>query len=156
MLRQLLVDLNMKGALQAIETICQQTKRGEEFSIALLQAERDHRWHCALERRVGSAKFPTNKRWDEIDPTLNPKIDFKAVKNLGCGDFIGKKENLCLMGKQGTGKSHSLVALGRQVCENGYTVKFYTACSLVNALEEAREPMIAKFGWIFCNTLIFS
>ena len=84
-------------------------------------------------------KFPTDKRWDEIDPTLNPKIDFKAVKNLGSGEFIGKKENLCLMGQQGTGKSHSLVALGRQVCEKDYSVKFYTACSLVNALEEARE-----------------
>lgn len=139
MLKQLLAELNMKGSLQALETISGQIKRGEEFSVALLQAERDYRCHRALERRVCSAKFPTNKRWDEIDPTLNPKIDFKAVKNLGYGDFIGRKENLCLMGQQGTGKSHSLVALGRQVCESGYSVKFYTASSLVNALEEARE-----------------
>jgi DNA replication protein DnaC len=146
MLRQLLAELNMKGSLQAIETICQQIKGADEFSIALLQAERDYRNQRALERRVGSAKFPTNKRWDEIDPKLNPKIDFKAVKNLGCGDFIGKKENLCLMGQQGTGKSHSLVALGRQVCESGYSVKFFTACFLVNALEEARERnKLSKF-----------
>jgi DNA replication protein DnaC len=146
MLRQLLTELNMKGSLQAIETICRQIKGGEDFSIALLQAECDYRSHRALERRVGSAKFPTNKRWDEIDTTLNPKIDFNTVKNLGRGDFISKKENLCLMGQQGTGKSHSLVALGREVCERGYSVKFYTACSLVNALEEARERnKLSKF-----------
>ena len=146
MLKQLLVELNMKGSLQSIETICKQIKGGEELSIALLQAERDYRCHRALERRVCSAKFPTNKRWDEIYPTLNPKIDFKAVKNHGHGGFIDKKENLCLMGQQGTGKSHSLVALGRQVCESGFSVKFYTACSLVNALEEAREQhKLGKF-----------
>jgi DNA replication protein DnaC len=42
------------------------------------------------------------------------------------------------MGMQGTGKSHSLLALGRQLCEEGFSVKFYTACGLVNALEEAK------------------
>ena len=132
--------------MQAIDTVSRQIEGGEEFTVALLQAERDYRYHSALERRVCSAKFPTNKRWDEIDPTLNPKIDFKAVKNLGCGDFISKKENLCLMGQQGTGKSHSLVALGRQVCESGCSVKFYTACSLITALEEARElNKLSKF-----------
>lgn len=145
MLKKILAELNMKGSLQAIEAIFQIEEK-EEFAVALLQAEWDYRCHRALERRMTSAKFPTNKRWDEIDPKLNPKIDFKAVKKLGCSDFITKKENLCLMGQQGTGKSHSLVALGRQVCEQGLTVKFYTACALVNALEEAREQhKLSKF-----------
>lgn len=139
MLKEVLTELNMKGSLQSMEAICHRIDGGKEFAVALLQAERDYRCHRALERRMSSAKFPTNKRWNEIDPKLNPKIDFDSVKNLGCGGFISKKENLCLMGQQGTGKSHSLIALGSQVCEQGFSVKFYTACALVNALEEARE-----------------
>lgn len=139
MLREILAELNMKGALQAIDVISNKFNDKEEFVVALLQAERDYRRHCALVRRVSNAKFPTDKRWHEIDPKLNPKVDFKAVQHLGCGKFIGRKENLCLMGQQGTGKSHSLIALGRQVCEEGFSVKFYTASALVNALEEARE-----------------
>ena len=42
------------------------------------------------------------------------------------------------MGQQGTGKTHSLIALGRSLCKKDKTVKFYTACSLVNVLEEAK------------------
>lgn len=138
MLEKLLVELKMKGSLQAIETICQ-IKDKEEFVTALLQAEWDYRHQRALERRMSKAKFPTDKGWSEIDPKLNPKINFKEVQKLGNCEFICKKENLCLMGQQGTGKSHSLIALGRQACERGFTVKFYTACALVNDLEEARE-----------------
>jgi len=145
MLKKILSELNMKGSLQIVEAICQ-IEGKEEFAIALLQAEMDYRKLRAFERRVRSAKFSTNKRWDEIDPKLNPKIDFKSVKKHGSGEFISRKENLCLMGPQGTGKSHSLLALGRQVCEQGFSVKFYTACSLVNALEEAREQhKLSKF-----------
>jgi DNA replication protein DnaC len=139
MLKEILAELNMKGALQAIDVVSSQFNDKEEFVAALLQAERDYRHHCALGRRINSAKFPTDKRWHEIDPKLNPRVDFKSVQRLGCGEFISRKENLCLMGQQGTGKSHSLIALGRQVCEEGFSVKFYTACALVNALEEARE-----------------
>jgi DNA replication protein DnaC len=145
MIKKILTELNMKGSLQIMEAI-DRIEGKEEFAIALLQAERDYRNLRALERRINGAKFPTNKRWDEIDPKLNPKIDFKSVKKLGSGEFINNKENLCLMGPQGTGKSHSLLALGRQVCEEGFSVKFYTACALVNALEEAREQhKLSKF-----------
>jgi DNA replication protein DnaC len=138
MLRKLLSELNMKGSLQVLENIAQIEEK-EKFVCALLQAEQEYRYQYAVGKRINSAKFPTDKKWCEIDLQLNPKIDFNGVKNLGSGEFIRKKENLCLMGQQGTGKSHSLVALGRQVCEQGFSVKFYTACGLVNALEEARE-----------------
>jgi DNA replication protein DnaC len=138
MLRKILAELKMKGALQAMENVCK-IEGKEEFTLALLQAECDYRHQRALERRLNTAKFPTNKGWDEIDPKLNPKINFKEVQGLGSCEFITKKENLCLMGQQGTGKSHSLIALGRQACDRGFSVKFYTACALVNALEESRE-----------------
>jgi DNA replication protein DnaC len=139
MLKEMLTELNMKGALQAIDLVSRQFNDKEEFIVALLQAERDYRHHRALAKRINSAKFPTDKSWHEIDPKLNPKVDFKSVQRLGCGEFISRKENLCLMGQQGTGKSHSLIALGRQVCEEGFSAKFYTASALVNAMEEARE-----------------
>jgi DNA replication protein DnaC len=138
MLEKILMELKMKGSIQALETI-RHIKEKEEFTLALLQSELAYKQNCALEKRMINAKFPTSKDWCEIDPKLNPKIDFKAVKKLGTGEFIRKKENLCLMGQQGTGKSHSLIALGREVCEQGFSVKFYTACALVNALEEARD-----------------
>jgi DNA replication protein DnaC len=145
MLKKVLADLNMKGAIQGLENLSH-IKGKEEFCHALLESEWNYRKNRALEKRLSKAKFPTNKGWAEIDPNLNPKIDFESVKELGNGDFINKKENLCLMGVQGTGKSHSLIAVGRQLCEMGFSVKFYTACALVNALDEAREQhKLSKF-----------
>ena len=137
MLKKALISLRMTGALHALDNL-PESKNKEDFAIALLQAECEYRKQKALERGLRMAAFPIDKAWDEIDPALNPDIDFKSVQILGNGEFVHRKENLCLMGTQGTGKSHSLIALGRQLCEEGFSVKFYTACALVNALEEAK------------------
>lgn len=138
MLKELLTELRLYGSLGAIETINRIQGR-DEFVLALLEAEREYRYQQALTRRLINASFPIDKEWSDIDPTLNPGIDFKKIENHGNGEFIRKKENICVMGQQGTGKSHSLIALGRQLCRKGFSVKFYTACSLVNALEEAKD-----------------
>jgi DNA replication protein DnaC len=137
MLKEILIALKMRGSLNALEDLSK-IKGKDEFAQALLQAECNYRHQKALERGLKAASFPIDKAWSEIDHSLNPEIDFKSVQALGNGEFIRKKENICLMGKQGTGKSHSLIALGRQLCEDGFSVKFYTACALVNALEEAK------------------
>lgn len=145
MLIKILTDLRMKGALGAYENL-QKIKDRNEFATALLQAEYDYKQHLLIERRLKKATFSIDKEWHEIDPSLNPKIDFKKVQSFGNGKFVKNKENLCLVGKQGTGKSHCLIALGRQLCLNGYSVKFYTACGLVNALEEAKsQNKLIKF-----------
>ena len=94
-----------------------------------------------MKRRMGQAKFPIEKEWMEIDPALNPKIDFKRVQKHFNGDFVERGKNLCLIGTQGTGKTHCLVSLGRELCRKGQTVRFYTACELVNALEEAKNEL---------------
>jgi DNA replication protein DnaC len=137
MLKKTLVSLKMKGALSVLDSL-NTIQNKDEFAIALLQAELNYRHQKALERGLKAAAFPIEKVWNEIDHTLNPRIDFKSIQALGSGEFIQRKENVCLMGGQGTGKSHSLIALGTQLCEEGYSVKFYTACSLVIALEEAK------------------
>ena len=137
MLKTLLTNLRMKGALLAYESL-QKIEDKNDFATAVLQAEYDYKQQLLTERRLKKATFSIDKEWHEIDPALNPTIDFKRVQAFGNGEFVEKKENLCLVGKQGTGKSHCLIALGRQLCLSGYSVKFYTACGLVNALEEAK------------------
>ena len=137
MIKQLLTSLKMKGALEALDRVGHLKERNL-FLIALLKAELEHRDLRSIKRRISQAKFPTEKEWRDIDPTLNSSIDFSGVEALGNGLFVQKKENLCLMGQQGTGKTHSLTALGRDLCRKGKTMRFYTASSLVNLLEEAK------------------
>ncbi len=139
MVKELLSLLKMKGALEALsslERMEQITK--EEFAIGLLKAENEYRENRKAKRRLSQAKFPTEKEWCDIDKTLNPTIDFSKIEQLGDGEFVHLRKNVCLMGQQGTGKTHSLIALGRAVCRRKITVKFCTACGLVNELEEAK------------------
>ncbi len=137
MLKELLTALKMKGALASLDHLFK-IKDKNQFVIALLQSEYDHKQHQSMKRRLSQAKFPVEKDWSDIDNSLNPSIDFDGVKKLGTGEFIAKHQNICVLGQQGTGKTHSLIALGRRLCKEGITVKFYTACTLVNMLEEAK------------------
>jgi len=136
-IEQLLTDLKMKGSLEALSSLKEIQDR-DQFTTELLRAELKEKEIRGIKRRLAQAKFPTDKEWTDIDPTLNPKIDFSKIKQFGESEFIAQRRNLCLMGQQGTGKTHSLVALGRQLCKRGISVRFYTACSLVTALEEAK------------------
>ena len=135
--KDLLASLKMKGALEAIDHL-DDIKDRDQFLTALLKAEIEHKKQRGNKRRLSQAKFPTEKEWRDIDRSLNPSIDFSKAESLSDGLFIQNKENICLMGQQGTGKTHSLISLGRELCRKGKSVKFYTACSLVNLLEEAK------------------
>lgn len=137
MIKNLLESLKMKGALEVLDRLKETTDRNS-FVIALLQAEYEDREMRANKRRLANAKFPVDKEWSDIDSSLNPEIGFSDVQALGTADFVAKRENICLMGQQGTGKTHSLIALGRDLCRRGISTRFYTACELVNILEEAK------------------
>ena len=48
--------------------------------------------------------------------------------------WITARENLCLVGPAGTGKSHLLVALGAAAVAAGHKVRYYTAADLAETL----------------------
>ena len=118
----------MKGALQVLKEI-DQLKDRNQFLIALLKAELEEREDRANKRRLSQAKLSTTKEWRDINPELNPEIEFSKVEKLGNGLFIQNRENLCLMGQQGTGKTHSLTALARDLCRKGFA--FGKLCSQI-------------------------
>lgn len=145
MINDLLERLKMRGAIAALPSL-EQVKDKNQFLIGLLQSEVIHRENQAAKRRLSQAKFPVEKEWCDIDKDLNPNINFSKLEALDKDQLITKRNNLCLMGQQGTGKTHSLIALGRKLCRKGVTSKFYTACGLVNALEEAKAShTLTKF-----------
>ena len=44
-----------------------------------------------------------------------------------------------MIGNPGTGKTHLAIGLGRRLCKEGFSVRFYTAANLVTELSEAQE-----------------
>jgi DNA replication protein DnaC len=142
---QLFEELKMNGALSCYQSFSQSIQDREQLLIRLLEVEVQYRRERAMKRRLSQAKFPVEKEWVELDRSLNPSVDFEGIERLFDGEFIEQRRNVCFIGTQGTGKTHSLISLGRELCRKGHTVLFYTACELVNMLEEAkRDVMLTK------------
>ena len=82
------------------------------------------------------AAFPVTKTLEEFDVTASsiPHATFDYLASL---ELIRGKENTCLIGLAGTGKSHVLVALGVAAVEACHKVRYFTASDLVETLYRA-------------------
>jgi len=105
----------------------------EDFLRTLVEAEIASRDESNARGRMKLAAFPVEKRLDEFDLSASSVkgVTFEYLSSL---EWIRAKENLCLVGPAGTGKSHLLVALGHEAVEAGYRVRYFTATDLVETL----------------------
>ncbi|MDQ1238370.1 MAG: hypothetical protein QG577_555 [Thermodesulfobacteriota bacterium] len=113
----------------------------EGYLLVLSELETQQRDENAFKRRISQARFPLSKTLDQFDFSAIPALNKAKVLNLAQGDYIGKKENLILMGNSGTGKTHLAIALGFLACQQGKTVRFFTAAGLINQLTEAQAVL---------------
>ena len=74
---------------------------------------------------------PRPSRSSTSPPPRSSRQTFDYLASL---EWIRAKENLCLVGPAGTGKSHLLVALGHAAVEAGHRVRYFTAADLVETL----------------------
>jgi len=160
MLEKLLHEMKLYGALEIVPQL-NKIKNPKEYARLLLKAEYDFKSNRSIQRKLNSANFPYVKEWTDLDYSLNPKIDFETVQKLLNGEFLNNHHNISLIGTQGTGKTHSLIALGRSICRKNVSVKFFKASELVNELKEAKKnyilskvmKKIMKFEFIIIDEL---
>jgi DNA replication protein DnaC len=105
----------------------------EEFLRTLLEAEIASRDASGTRSRMVQAAFPVAKSLDEFEVASSsvPRATFDYLASL---EWLSAKENLCLVGPAGTGKSHLLVALGTKAVEAGKRVRYFTAPELIETL----------------------
>lgn len=110
-----------------------------QYLLRLTERELIDRERRATERRIKEAQFPVIKTIDSFDFAAQSSVNQSLVRELLRGDYIGKKENILLVGNPGTGKTHLATALGFAACSQGKRVKFTTTTALVTQLLEQRE-----------------
>jgi DNA replication protein DnaC len=105
----------------------------EEVLRTLIEAELSARNASNTANRLKAAGFPVTKTIDTFDVAASsiPAATFSYLANL---EWITAKSNLALIGPPGTGKSHTLIAIGHAAVTAGLKVKYCTAADLVEQL----------------------
>jgi DNA replication protein DnaC len=105
----------------------------EEFLRTLVETEIASRDASNTRARLKAAAFPVTKTLDEFNVTSS-SVKPATFDYLASLEFIAAKENVCMVGPAGTGKSHLLVALGHAAIDAGHRVRYFTAADLVETL----------------------
>jgi DNA replication protein DnaC len=105
----------------------------EELLRTLIEAELASRDASNTANRLKAAAFPVTKTLDGFDVHASsiPAPTFAYLANL---EWITNRSNLALIGPPGTGKSHTLIALGHAAVTTGHKVKYCTAADLIEQL----------------------
>jgi DNA replication protein DnaC len=132
-LRRLKLAAMRQLAPELLVTAKTQRWAPEELLRTLVEAEITARDASNARTRMKTAGFPVTKTLDEFDVSVSsvPKATFAYLASL---EWIRARENLCLVGPAGTGKSHLLVALGAAAVHAGHKVRYLTAADLVETL----------------------
>ena len=105
----------------------------EELLRALVETEINARDDSNTRLRSKQACFPMVKTIEEFDLAAS-SIPAPTWAYLTSLEWIRAKENLTLVGPAGTGKSHTLIALGHDAVATGLRVRYFTAAELVETL----------------------
>ena len=111
----------------------------EQYLLRLTELEVATRTANAMAARIKAAGFPVMKDLETYDFSAMPSLSKQKILELARGQWIQENTNACFIGNAGTGKTHLSVALGQAACRVGKRVRFFTAATLVNQLEEAQK-----------------
>ena len=143
LLKANLKQLRLPTMLAEFEKLAREASAANEdygqYLLRLTELELATRQANALRARIKQAAFPVEKDFDSFDFTSVPSLPKQKVLELSRGEWIDRHENVCLIGSAGTGKTHAATALGLAACRQGRRVRFFTAATLVNRLEEVQK-----------------
>lgn len=138
----LLKKLRLSGVLQSFELRLRQAVEDDlshdEFLVRLLTDEVERRDSKHIEQRVRRAGFESLKTLEDFDFHFNPQVPKAKVIDLATCAFVERRNNVLLVGKTGTGKSHIAQALGHRACRAGHQVLFITATDLLRQMRAGR------------------
>ena len=132
-LRRLKLAAMRQLAPELLVTAKTQRWSPEEVLRALVEAEIAARDASNERARLKAAAFPVLKTVQEFDLAAS-SIPAPTWAYLTSLEWVAAKENLALIGPAGTGKSHTLIALGHAAVTAGHRVKYLTAADLIETL----------------------
>ena len=142
-LQKSLRGLRLSGMSATLEARALQVAAREfdflEAMSWLVQDELDRRRSRLLDRRFAQSGLTERKSLQDFDWPYNPKLPKREVLELATLKYIDARENVLLIGKPGTGKSHVAKAIALSAIQRGYRVFYREAHVLIENIHEARQ-----------------
>jgi DNA replication protein DnaC len=142
-LEKALKGLRLSGMTATLQARALQVDSSEmnflEALSWLVQDELDRRRSRLLERRYAHSGLTERKHLKDLDWAYNPKLPKRDLLELGTLKFIDAREDVLLIGKPGTGKSHVAKALALHAIDRGYKVVYREAHVLIEEIHQARQ-----------------
>jgi DNA replication protein DnaC len=114
----------------------------ERYLYELTVGEIELRRQSRTARLLRESRLPGEKTLETFDLSRLPRPVATQVKVLLEGSFLDRRENVLAFGKPGSGKTHLLCAIGRELIErHGRRVQFTTCAYLVQDLLAAKRDL---------------
>ena len=144
----------------------------EQYLLRLTELEVTTRQSNALQARIKQANLPVEKDLDSFDCSAIPSLNKQKISQRRQASHIGFLSQVNRSGssyqtatggwnwhaangfpntrmsacsgnrERGTGKTHIAISLAAAACRQGHTVRFFTAATLVNLLEEKQKAYL--------------
>jgi len=141
-IREMLADLKLPGALEAVDDILAEVDRGSvtagEALERLLGAQISLRNNRRLQTAMRSSRLPAIKTIGQFDFAFQPSIQREQLESLHELGFVKRRENVIFLGPPGVGKTHLAISLAIAAAESGRRVYYGTLVNLIESLEQAR------------------
>jgi len=147
MLKQPMIEkmlaLRLLGMVEALKTQEQDAASRELSFLERLGLLVDQQWNWrenqVLGRRLKNAKLRMNACVEEIDYRTVRGLDKSVIRALVQESaWVGKHENIFVLGPTAVGKSFVASALAQKACRDGYSALYTRAQSLFRDLAMAR------------------
>ena len=137
-LEQLLKNLKLRRVLEIYEEQLRAADKEDvtysELVTRLLRAQWHARQEGALEWRIQRANLPERWSLETFPFARQPGVNRKQMRAFAELEFIGKAENIVLVGKTGVGKTGLASSLLLKALENGYRCQFIRAQDLFDEM----------------------
>ena len=141
-----LKELRLSGLRQTLDVRLQEASSSKlnhaEFLELILEDELVVRKDRKIDRRTKAAAFREDKSLQDFDFEFNTSVNRKQIFDLASGDFVRKHHDSIFVGPPGTGKSHLVQAVGRELIRSGSpstTVAFSIVSAIFFTMKRSRD-----------------
>jgi DNA replication protein DnaC len=137
-LEQLLKNLKLRRVLETYDEQLRAAEKEDvsysEFVARLMRAQWHARQEGAVEWRIRRANLPERWSLETFPYARQPGVNRKQIRGFAELEFIGKAENIVLIGPTGVGKTGLACGLLLKALENGHRCQFIRAQDLFDEM----------------------